>query len=214
MKEEFKKPVIVGITGASGAIYWIRTIQHLLTNNYKLELVFSDSAIKVAKEELGLELSSIPEIIKKQVLSYFNSQNISFNSENLNVWAFNDISASISSGSYKTAGMIIIPASMGTIASIASGTSQNLITRAADVCLKERRKIVVVPREMPLSSIHLENMLKLSTNGVIISPACPGFYSKPKEINQLVDFVIGKVFDLFGIEHTLFTRWNKEKVCI
>ena len=105
--------------------------------------------------------------------------------------------------------MIIIPSSMGTVAAIASGTSDNLLTRAADVCLKERRKLVIVPREMPLSTIHLENLLKLSKNGAIIAPACPGFYHRPKELIESIDFVVGKALDLFGIEHNLFKRWKE-----
>lgn len=206
MDNYFKLPIIVAISGASGTIYGIRTLQFLLTNNYKVELVISESASKVAKEELGLNFSLEPEILKEQVLANTKSQS----SELLNVWGYDDISASISSGSYKTQGMLIIPSSMGTVAAIANGTSDNLLTRAADVCLKERRKLVIVPREMPLSTIHLENLLKLSKNSAIIAPACPGFYHKPKELIESIDFVVGKALDLFGIEHNLFKRW-KEK---
>lgn len=206
-----KLPIIIALTGASGTIYGIRTLQFLLENNYKVELVISESAIKVAKDELGLKLSIDPEVLKEQVLSYFKTQNSKLESLNLlNVWAHDDISASISSGSYKTQGMIIIPTSMGTIGAIASGTSRNLITRAADVCLKEKRKLVLVPREMPLNTIHLENLLKLSKMGVTVAPASPGFYHNPKELREIIDFVVGKSLDLFGIEHSLFKRWKVE----
>ncbi len=198
-------PIILGISGASGTVYGLRLLDFLLKNYFKVELVFSGSAFKVSQHELDLHFSSNPEILKQQVLSHLHLEN----SENLNVWSSDDIAASISSGSYKTNGMIIIPASMGTIGAIASGTSDNLLTRAADVCLKERRKLILVPREMPFSSIHLENLLKLSQNGGIIAPACPGFYNNPKTVEENIDFVVGKVLDLMGIENELFTRWQK-----
>lgn len=201
-------PIVLAISGASGTVYALRTLQFLLENNYKVELVISDSALKVAFDELNLKLSLEPILLKEQVLSYLK---LSVGKENLlSVWAHNDISASISSGSYRTLGMIIIPASMGTIGAIASGVSRNLITRAADVCLKERRRLVLVPREMPFNTIHLENLLKLSKIGVIIAPASPAFYHLPNSLGEQVDFVVGKVLDLFGIEHSLFKRWKEE----
>lgn len=204
-------PITVAISGASGTVYGIRILQFLLENSYKVDFVISESASKVAKEEISLDLSLNPHLLKEQVLSYFTVQsNNKINGAFLNVWAHNDISASISSGSYRSLGMIIVPASMGTIGAIACGTSDNLITRAADVCLKERKKLVLVPREMPFSSIHLENLLKLSKTGAIIAPACPGFYHNPKELTDVVDFVAGKVLDLFGIDHNLFKRWKEE----
>lgn len=211
MDNYLKLPIIVALSGASGTVYGMRTLQFLLTNNYKVDLVISESASRVAKEEINLNLSLEPEILKEQVLSYLEeSSGKKLQRVFLNVWKHNDIAASISSGSYRTLGMIIIPCSMGTIGAIASGTSDNLLTRAADVCLKERRKIVLVPREMPLSTIHLENMLKLSKMGAIVAPASPGFYHKPKELIDSIDFVVGKALDLFGIEHSLFKRWKEE----
>ena len=206
--ENFNLPIIVAICGASGTIYGLRALQFLLENNYKVELVVSESACKVANDELSLKLSLDPNELREQVLSY-----LKIPLENgflLNVWDYKDISASISSGSYKTCGMLIIPASMGTVAAIANGFSDNLITRAGDVCLKERRKLVLVPREMPFNTIHLENLLKLSKIGVIIAPASPGFYHLPKDLMNVVDFVAGKALDLFGIEHNLFKRWEKD----
>jgi len=202
-------PVIVAISGASGTVYGMRLLQFLLENNYKVELVISESASKVAKAEIDLNLSLNPKILKEQVLSYLENP-ANKKEELLNVWSHDDIAASISSGSYRTSAMVIIPASMGTIGAIASGTSDNLITRAADVCLKERRKLILVPREMPLSSIHLENLLKLSKAGAIIAPACPGFYHEPKELNDAIDFVVGKVLDLIEIDHSLFKRWKDQ----
>ncbi len=201
-------PIIVSISGASGTIYGMRLLHFLLENNYKVEFVISESASKVAKAEIGLNLSLDPKILKEQVLSYLGSS-ISKKEELLNIWSHKDIAASISSGSYRTSAMVIIPASMGTIGAIASGTSDNLITRAADVCLKERRRLILVPREMPFSTIHLENLTKLSIAGAIIAPACPGFYHEPKELTDVIDFVVGKVLDLVGIDHSLFKRWKE-----
>ena len=201
-------PVIVAISGASGTIYGMRLLHFLLENNYKVEFVISESASKVAQVEIDLNLSLEPKILKEQVLSYLGNS-VSKKEELLNVWSHKDIAASISSGSYRTSGMIIIPASMGTIGAIASGTSDNLITRAADVCLKERRKLILVPREMPFSTIHLENLTRLSIAGAIITPACPGFYHAPKDLNDAIDFVVGKVLDLIGIDHSLFKRWRE-----
>lgn len=201
-----KLPITVAISGASGTIYGLRMLQVLLENNYKVDFVISESASKVAHSEINLTLSLNPSILKEQVLSYLKNQKHDL----LTVWAHNDISASISSGSYRSQGMIIIPASMGTIAGIACGTSDNLITRAADVCLKERRKLVLVPREMPLNTIHLENLLKLSQIGAIVAPASPAFYHNPKNLTDMVDFVVGKALDIFNIEHDLFKRWRED----
>jgi 4-hydroxy-3-polyprenylbenzoate decarboxylase len=206
-----KYPITVGISGASGTIYAIRTLQFLLENNYRIDLVISDGAIKVAQSEINLEFSNNPEILKEQVLSYLeNASKKKIQRAFLNVWSNNDISAPIASGSYRTLGMIIIPASMGTVSAIANGTSDNLLTRAADVCLKERGKLVLVPREMPYSTIHLENLLKLSRTGVIIAPASPAFYHNPIKLDHAIDFVVGKTLDLFGIDHNLFKRWKEE----
>lgn len=202
-------PVIVAISGASGTIYGIRLLQFLLENNYRVELVISKSASKVAEVEINLNLSLDPKKLKEQVLSYLRNP-ANKKEELLNVWVYDDITASISSGSYRTSAMVIIPASMGTVGAIASGTSDNLITRAADVCLKERRKLILVPREMPFSTIHLENLTKLSIAGAIIAPACPGFYHNPKDLNDAIDFVVGKVLDLIGIDNSLFKRWREE----
>lgn len=208
INEKNTLPIIIAISGASGTVYALRILRFLLENNYNVELVISENACKVALSELNLEISLNIEFQKKQVLSYLKLS--SERGRLLNVWDLKDVSASISSGSYKTLGMIVIPCSMGTIGAISNGLSNNLITRAADVCLKERRKLVIVPREMPFSTIHLENLLKLSKMGVIVAPASPAFYHNPKNLTESVDFVVGKVLDLFGIEHNLFNRWKKE----
>ena len=201
-------PIILAISGASGTLYGIRILQFLLESGYKVEFVISESALKVIQNELGLNFSLNPKLLREQVLSYLKISSVK--NDSFTIWAHDDIAASISSGSYKTLGMIIAPCSMGTIGAIASGASDNLITRAADVCLKERRKLVIVPREMPFSTIHLENLLKLSSNGAVITPASPAFYHNPRTISDIVDFVAGKVLDVFGIDHNIFKRWKKE----
>lgn len=195
-------PIILGITGASGAVYGYRLLEILLRLEFQVELVLSNNSIQVAKAELDLDLSSNS---LKEILGFLNLEKYS---NLIRLWPSNDIAAAIASGSFKTQGMIIAPASMGTIANIAHGTSNNLITRAADVCLKERRKLVLLARETPLSSIHLSNMLSLSQNGAIILPACPGFYHNPQNINDLIDFVLGKVLNIFDIDHKLFKSWE------
>lgn len=211
--ENKELPITIAMSGASGTVYGLRTIQFLIDNGYKVEFVISNSALRVAKEEIGLTLSSNPESLKKQVLSHL-FPNSKWNDDLLKVWSFTDIAASISSGSFRSAGMIIVPTSMGTLSSIAHGSSDNLITRAADVCIKENRKLVLVPREMPFSTIHLENMLRLSKLGVTIAPASPGFYHSPKTIQENIDFVVGKVLDSFGIDNQMFKRWKEENLVI
>ncbi len=200
-------PIILAISGASGTIYGFRTLHFLLQNNYNVDLVISKNTSKVAITELNLALSSNPTVLKEQVLSYLSLKSFS---SNLNVWSHDDISATFSSGSYLTKGMMIVPASMGTVGAIASGLANNLIARSADVCLKERRKLVIVPREMPFNSIHLENLLRLSQCGAIIAPASPAFYNNPETLSDSIDFVVGKVLDLFDIDNDLFVRWRSQ----
>jgi len=183
------KPYIVAITGASGVIYGMRLVEVLAEQKVPVELVVSDTARIVMKEELGSE-AKFPAA-----------------SPLLRVHDFHDFTAPVASGSYPVEGMVVIPCSMGTLGAIASGLSQNLIHRAADCTIKEGRKLILVPREMPLSAIHLENMLKLARLGVKIVPPMPAFYSGQKNISDLVDFVAGKVLDQMGIPHMLYPRW-------
>ncbi len=184
--------IVVGLTGSSGVIYGIRFLQALSKLGIETHLVLS----KWARKNIEIETDEhIEEILK--IVSY------SYNET--------DMAAAISSGSFRTNGMVIIPCSMKTMSSIANGYDDNLISRAASVTIKENRKLVIVPRETPLSKIHLSNMLKLSEIGVIILPAMPGFYHKPKTIEDLIAHIIGKTLDQFEIKNNAFTRWGTNK---
>lgn len=182
--------LIIAITGASGVIYGKRLLEVLHNKNIETHLVISQTAERIIEHEL--------EMAKKAV-------------ENLASHAYeaNDWNSPIVSGSFKTDGMVIAPCSMKTLAGIAHGYSENVILRAADVTLKEKRKLILVPRETPLNVVHLRNMLDLAKQGVLIVPAMPAYYHKPKSIEALVDFVVGKVLDLLGIKHTLYKRWQE-----
>lgn len=184
--------IVVGITGSSGVIYGIRFLQALSKLRVETHLVLS----KWARTNIEIETDEIIEEILK-IVSYNYDET--------------DMAAAISSGSFKTNGMVIIPCSMKTMSSIANGYDDNLISRAASVTIKENRKLVIVPRETPLSKIHLSNMLKLSEIGVIILPAMPGFYHKPKTIEDLIAHIIGKTLDQFEIKNEAFTRWGTNK---
>jgi 4-hydroxy-3-polyprenylbenzoate decarboxylase len=200
-----KEPIILAITAASGIIYGIRTLEFLLKNDYKVELIISSKAYYIFKQELDIEISHDKNIIREQILNYLD---IGSENQNLKVWLDNEIWASPASGSYKTMGMIISPASMASIASIAAGFSENLIARTADVMIKEGRNLVIVPRETPFSAIHLENMLKLSKLGVKIVPPVIGFYGMIKTLEDGIDFAVGKILDASGIPNDLYERWH------
>ncbi|MCG9130590.1 UbiX family flavin prenyltransferase [Candidatus Poribacteria bacterium] len=195
------KRLIVGITGASAGIYGVRLLE-VLTEHEDIEvhLTISASGARALSEELQIqvdlnnfELESLIGVSSPRVIYHHES----------------DIAAPIASGSFRTEGMIVVPCSMGSIAAIANGISRNLIQRAADVCIKEKRPLVMVPRETPLSPIHLENMLKLSRLGVCILPAMPGFYHFPKNVDDLLNFIITKILDQFNIDTKLIQRWKE-----
>ncbi len=195
------KTFTVAITGASGSIYGIRLVEELLKAGSNVNLVISETGKDVLLHETGIDLQGNEKEAGKKAKRYFKKGALTlFDNSNL--------FASISSGSHKTEGMIIAPCSMGTLGRIASGHSQRLIERTADVMLKEKRRLIIVPRETPLNQIHLENMLKLSKLNVDIVPAMPAFYQRPRTVDDLVNFVVGKVLDLVGIEHMLFERWG------
>jgi 4-hydroxy-3-polyprenylbenzoate decarboxylase len=189
---------IVGITGASGSIYGIRLIEELLKCGNEVHIIITDSGTKVMKFEAEY---TIEQLIKH--LEEFST--------NIKIHCIDNLFAATASGSFKTDGMIIMPCSMATLGEIANGMSKNLLGRSADVCLKERRKLIVVPRETPFNTIHLKNMLSLSEAGAIILPAMPGFYHKPETIEDVIDFVVGKVMDNLGIENNLFRKWEEIK---
>ncbi len=183
--------LIVAVTGASGVIYGRRLLE-VLKGKCEVHLIISRASEELIEYELGAT--------KKELENLANC-----------TYDEGDFCASLASGSFKTDGMVVIPCSMKTLAGIAHGYSENLILRAADVTLKEKRKLIIVPRETPLSAIHLRNMLELSMQGVIIVPATPAFYHKPQKIEDLVDFVVGKVLDSLGIEHELYARWQEKQ---
>lgn len=193
---------VVGITGASGAIYGITLCKELLAAGYHLHLVISDAGWRVLKEELGWEASHRIDSLNEAFESALPEGRMTYH-------PLNDIGASIASGSFRCEGMVIMPCSMGTLSSIASGSSTNLLTRAADVMLKEGRPLLLVPRETPLHAIHLENMLKLARLGVRMIPAMPAFYNGPQSLEDIVLFLVGKVMDSMGITHNLYKRWGQ-----
>jgi 4-hydroxy-3-polyprenylbenzoate decarboxylase len=198
----------VAITGASGTIYAQRTLQLLAESGVveTINLIMSGTAATVAQVEMGANL-------KNPALHQINDWlGLDPESRLIRYWRLDNLAAKPSSGSNKQAGMIIVPCSMGTLGAIASGAGTNLIHRAADVCLKEGRKLVLVPRETPYNSIHLENMLKLSRAGARILPASPGFYHRPTSIGELVEHLCYRILDQFDIPHASKTKWTGDEV--
>ena len=185
--------IIVGISGASGIVLAIKTIKSLIAAGYGIDLVITGAALATAKQELNL---STP----KKILAELSSDNIRIHS-------LYDFTAAIASGSYHTEGMIIVPCSMSTLAAVAIGLSDNLLRRAADVCLKERRPLTLVPRETPLSAIHLRHMLTLTEMGAHIVAPMPAWYNLPKTLSDVEDFIVGKVLDSLKIKHQLYPVW-------
>ncbi len=191
---------VIGITGASGAIYGVRLCQVMLMQGIPIHLVITDAGWRVLHDELDWDASRRKEMLDK----HFGGHEGSYTFHPIG-----DIGASIASGSFLTKGMVIVPCSMGTLSGIAKGASDNLLERAADVMLKEGRKLILVPRETPLHAIHLENMLTLAKLGTRIIPAMPAFYNRPESLDDLVDFLVGKVLDTMEIEHQLYRRWGE-----
>lgn len=192
---------IVGISGASGVIYGTTLCRFLLQNGFQVHLVITDAGWRVLKDELGWNAAKRAATLEAEFGQW---------SDQLIVHPISDIGASIASGSFQVEGMVIIPCSMGTLAALAHGLSNNLLQRAADVMLKEGRKLVIVPRETPLSTIHLENMVKLSKLGVRVIPAMPAFYNGPDSIEDMVGFLVGKVLDSMQIDNQLYNRWGAD----
>ncbi|MBN2679723.1 flavin prenyltransferase UbiX [Acidithiobacillus montserratensis] len=197
--------ICVAMTGASGAAYGIRLVEVLLTAGAQVYLLISDAARVVCREELGLDLPEKPEAVAQFLHAHFGLEEPGL----LSVYAPHDWYAPVASGSNAPRAMVICPCSGGTLAAIAHGLSDNLTERAADVMLKEGRKLVLVPRESPVSTIHLENMLSLARMGVRILPASPGFYHRPQRIEDLVDFMVARVLDQIGVANQISRRWGE-----
>ncbi len=198
----------VAITGASGTVYARRTLQLLAAAGTveTINLIMSDTAGIVAQVETGTNLRNADAPKLNSWLGLEPSSKL------IRYWQLGNFAARPSSGSYKQAGMIVVPCSMGTLGSIATGAGTNLIHRAADVTLKEGRKLVVVPRETPYNAIHLENMLRLSRAGAVVLPASPGFYHRPQTVDELVDHLCYRILDQFDIPHPKNTQWTGEEV--
>ena len=181
--------IIVGISGASGVQYGIRLLQVLRQKGCTIHLVITDSAAKIIEVETYRLKQEVEELAD-------------------HVYQPRDFAAPFASGSYLFDAMVIIPCSMGTLSAVACGSSDTLIARAADVCLKEKRRLVMVTRETPLSLVQLRNMVAAAEAGAVILPACPAFYSRPNNLDDLVDVLVGRVLDLLGVDNDLYRRWN------
>ncbi|TBR10532.1 MAG: UbiX family flavin prenyltransferase [Candidatus Nitrosotenuis sp.] len=181
--------LVIGITGSTGVVYGVRILEALKEYGIETHLIITEWA----KKCLALETSYKLDDVKNLATQYSDDSNLA---------------SGISSGTYKTDGMIVIPCSMKTLSGIANGYDETLVARAAGVTLKESRRLILVTRETPLTAINLENMLKLARLGVVILPPVPGFYTKPKSIEQIIDHTVGKCLDQFNIEHTLYKRWG------
>ena len=200
------KTICLALTGASGMPYGLRLLDCLLAAGCKVQLLYSQAAQVVARQEMDVELPSRPSEAKAALLARFPHAD----PDKLAVYGREEWFAPVASGSNPPDAMIICPCSMGTLAAIAQGLADNLIERAADVVLKEGRKLVLVPRETPFSAIHLENMLRLSRAGAVILPPSPGFYQHPQSVQDIVDFVVARVLDQIGVPHALMQRWGEE----
>jgi len=184
--------IVVGMTGASGIQIGLKILDVLSEggDDIDIDLILSKPALRI----LQLETDMFPEdVVEKATF----------------VWDDYDMDAPVASGSCRFDGMVVVPCSMKTLGEIASGISQTLISRVADVCLKERRKLVLVPRETPLNVIHLENMLKVARAGAIVLPACPAYYTRPRNVEDCIDFIAGRVLDMLGVKHSLYTSWEE-----
>ncbi|HEY2027278.1 MAG TPA: flavin prenyltransferase UbiX [Gemmatimonadaceae bacterium] len=195
---ELDLPLVFAITGASGAPYAVRLLQQLLVSGQRVQLIVSRHGLRLLEAET--EVRSVEDLRIVVGAERFDRLVTPFDDD--------DRGAPPASGSARNRGMVICPCSMGTISAISQGTSRSLVERAADVALKERRQLVLVPRETPYSAIHLENMLRVTRAGAVVLPASPGFYHRPQSIEELVDFVVARVLDQLGIEHAVGKRWG------
>ena len=199
------RSLTLALTGASGLPYGLRLLDCLLDHDLEVRLLYSQAAQIVAQQELGLRLASRPDEARTALLAWMQRPD----DVRLRVFGREDWFAPVASGSNPSDAMVICPCTTGTLAAIAHGLSDNLIERAADVSLKEGRKLVLVPRETPLSVIHLENMLTLARAGAVILPPAPGFYTHPRTVADMVDFVVARILDQLGLPHQLQPRWGE-----
>jgi 4-hydroxy-3-polyprenylbenzoate decarboxylase len=204
MTVQQRKVWVVGVTGASGVCYARRLLTVLPSLVDEVHVVFSESALRVLHDEEGIAASA-----SSLSLDLLCGEGMAAKSPNVTFYNPRDIGARIASGSMRTSGMVVIPCSMSTLGALAHGVPAHLVHRAADVMMKEGRRLILVPRETPLSAIHLNNMLTLARYGVAIVPAMPGFYTRPKSLDEVIDQVVMKVLDSMGIEHSLGKRWKE-----
>lgn len=197
--------IVVGISGASGIVLGHRTVDVLTHFGHRVHLVLSRAALVTANEEMGADFASTDRFLA----SFSPHQQ-----ENITCYKIGDFTAPIASGSYPIDGMVVIPCSMATLAGIALGMADNLLRRAADVMLKERRRLVIVPRETPLSEIHLENMLRVTRAGGIILPPVPAWYTQPQSLRDVENFIVGRALDSLGIDAKLYPRWAVESLVL
>ncbi len=202
-----RKTITLALTGASGIGYAMRLLEILLEGGHTVYLVYSQAAQFVAKQEFDLVLPAKAAEARTMLLARYGCR-----PEQLMVFAREDWMAPIASGTGAADAMVVCPCTMGALSAIANGASDNLIERAADVMIKEGRKLILVPRETPFSAIHLENMLKLSRIGVVMLAANPGFYHQPATVQDIVDFIAAKILDQLGVEHTLMARWGEVRL--
>ncbi len=197
--------VTLALSGASGMAYGLRLLECLLAADLEVNLLVSQAAHIVAKQELGVALPARASDLEAQLTDGMNARD-----GQLRVYGREDWNAPVASGSNAADAMVVCPCSMGTLAAIANGISDNLIERAADVMLKEQKKLILVPREAPFSTLHLENMLRLSRMNAVILPANPGFYQRPQSVDDLIDFIVARILDQLGIGHALMARWGED----
>lgn len=194
------RPIVFAITGASGAPYAVRLLEQLIAARRRVQLIISGHGLRLLETEVGI--GSADALRDRVGASAWNDL--------VTVFDDADRGAAPASGSALNAGMVVCPCSMGTLSAISVGASRSLVERAADVALKERRALVLVPRESPFSAVHLENMLRVTRAGAVVLPASPGFYHRPRSIDDLIDFVVARILDHLGVEHTLIRRWGDE----
>jgi flavin prenyltransferase len=198
MQQHADLPIVMAITGASGAPYAVRLLEQLVGADRQVWLIVSSHGLRLLRTEMDID--SVDGLRQRVGADAWRRL--------VKVYDDADRGAAPASGSTRNAGMVICPCSMGTLSAISIGASRSLVERAADVMLKERRPLVLVPRETPLSAIHLQNMLRLSRAGAVILPAAPGFYNRPQTLQELVDFIVARVLDQLGVEHALARRWG------